>query len=72
MMNRLFPIAAIAALMFTGCKQTEGDTAKDVASAQADATENTEASRADASKTVADANADVADAQQTYDKAGWK
>src|SRR4249919_2588227 len=68
MMNRLIPIAAIAALMFTGCKQTEADTAKDVASAQADATESIDASRADATKTVAEANADVADAQQTYDK----
>lgn len=68
MINRLIPLAAVAALMLTGCKETPSDTASDVADARQEATQDNSEARQDANAEIADANAQVNDAQTAYDE----
>jgi len=65
-LTRLLPIAAMAALMLTGCKETATETAEDVAKARSDATENVSEARQDLNKTINKAEEDVAEARHDY------
>jgi hypothetical protein len=68
MKKLLIPIAAVAVLMLTSCKENASDTAKDVAKAQEEAAQKVDAARKDADKTAAKANEQVADAKADYAK----
>lgn len=68
MINRLIPLAAVAVLMLTGCKETASDTANDVADARQEAAQDNSEAQQAANAEIADANADVANAQETYDE----
>jgi len=66
MLNRIVPTVALAVLLLAGCKETISETAKDVAVAREDASEDDTEAREDASQTTHEAEEKIADAQQEY------
>jgi len=68
LLKRIVPIVALAVLLLAGCKETASETAKDVAEARKDASEDNTEARQDASQTAVKADEKIADAQQDYAK----
>lgn len=68
MMNRLIPIAAIAALLMAGCEKSPTENAREVDEARDSAALNVDEARKDAGKTQDKTQAKVAEAQDDYAK----
>lgn len=66
MINRLMPIATLAAMMLAACQNTTTDTAEKVAEARDAAADDVADARQYANETLADANDQISDAQQDY------
>jgi len=65
-LNRLLPLAVLAALLLAGCKETASETAKDVTQAREKASQDISAAQQDASKVENKAETKIVDAQQQY------